>query len=360
MCVRGLNRWNAVVGLFAICGLCGCVESRGSRDALAYLDTYPASAVSPLDPTIAKSFAARSEGDPDFSKMPAPELRASFDKLMAGTPKLNEPVANMVNRKLRVGAEWSIPVRIYHPAGSGPFPILMYFHGGGWVVGTLDGYDDLCRSLCHRAGAVVVSVDYRLAPEHKYPAAAEDCYAATAWAAGHADEINGDAKRLVVMGDSAGGNLTAVVALMARDRNGPAIAAQVPIYPVTNCDYETASYHFFDSGFGLTRGMMRYFWDAYVRDAADATQPYASPLKASNLANLPPTVMITAQYDVLRDEGEAYAARLQRAGNRVRCTQYLGMTHGFINGGALYAEADRAITQVSDAVRLAGTSGAKP
>ncbi len=353
-----LIRLFGVIGYVAVCAAAGCAESRGSRDALAFIDTYPATAVSPLNPKIAKRMEGRSGGGADFTKMPAPEMRVSFDKLMAGTPKLNEPVANTVNRKLSIGAEWSIPVRTYNPTGTGPFPILMYFHGGGWVVGSLDGYDDLCRSLCHRAGAVVVSVDYRLAPEHKYPAAAEDCYSATAWCAAHAGEIGGDAKRLVVMGDSAGGNLAAVVALMARDRNGPAIAEQVPIYPATSCGYEMASYHFFDSGYGLSRGMMRYFWDAYLRDPADATQPYAAPLQASNLANLPPTLMITAQYDLLRDEGEAYAARLQRAGNQVRCTQYLGMTHGFINGGAIYPEADQAISQVSKAVRLAGTSGA--
>jgi len=357
--MTSLIRWLGIVGIAAIWAAAGCAEPHGSRDALAYLDTYPATAVSPLDPKIAKQLEGRRAGGPDFTNMPAPELRASFNKLMAGTPKLNEPVARIDNRDIP-GPSSSIPVRIYTPQGNSPFPILAYYHGGGWVVGTLDGYDDLCRSLCHRSGAVVISVDYRLAPEHKYPAAAEDCYAATAWAAAHAGEIGGDAKRLVVMGDSAGGNLSAVVALMARDRGGPAIAAQVPIYPVTNCDYDTASYHFFDSGYGLTRGMMRYFWDAYLREPSDAAQPYASPLKAESVSGLPPTLMITAQYDVLRDEGQAYAARLRQAGNRVRCTEYLGMTHGFINGGAIYPEANRAISQAAEAVKRPGTIDTMP
>jgi len=208
-------------------------------------------------------------------------------------------------------------------------PTIVFFHGGGWVVGSLKSHDAVCRRLANAMEAIVISIDYRLAPEAKYPSAAEDCYAATVWASKFIENFGGDPARLIVCGDSAGGNLAAVVALMARDRGGPAIAAQVLLYPITDHNYDTASYRENGSGYFMTTETMKWFWNHYLTTPEQGSEPYASPLRAE-LAGLPPAIVLTAQYDPLRDEGNAYADKLKQAGVAVRRIACLGQVHGFL------------------------------
>ena len=223
-----------------------------------------------------------------------------------------------------------VPVRIYRPEGDGPHPVAMMFHGGGWVIGDLTTADGQSREVCRGANALVVSVDYRLAPEHRFPAAAEDCYAATVWARDHAAAHGGDASRLALVGDSAGGNLAAVVAQMARDRKGPPVAFQLLVYPVTDgVNFGTASYHENSEGYLLTAESMHWFWNHYAPDVEQRRNPYASPLLADDLSGLPPALVMTAEYDPLRDEGEAYANKLAEAGVAVELVRYDGFIHGF-------------------------------
>ena len=244
-----------------------------------------------------------------------------------------------------------MPVRIYIPEGSGPFPILMWYHGGGWVIGDLESADGPSRHLCVGADCVVVSVDYRLAPETKFPGPAEDCYAATQWVMNNAAAINGDPARVAVGGDSAGGNLAAAVSLMARDRNGPAISFQLLVYPVTERNFSTASYHDNATGYSLTQAGMRWFWDQYLADDADAANPYAAPAQAANLSGLPPALVITAEFDPLRDEGEAYAVLLRNAGVPTQATRYDGMIHGFFAMPAVLDQGRRAVNEATSALK---------
>ena len=235
-----------------------------------------------------------------------------------------------------------VPVRVYRPAGDGPFPVAMMFHGGGWVIGDLATADCQSREICRGANVLVVSVDYRLAPENRFPAAAEDCYAATVWAVAHAADYDGDATRLAVVGDSAGGNLAAVVAQMARDKHGPRIAFQLLVYPVTDgVSFDTASYRDNAEGYLLTTDSMHWFWNHYAPDVEQRRDPYASPLLAGDFANLPPALVMTAEYDPLRDEGEAYAQRLLAAGVHAELVRYDGFIHGFF-GQTRTIEAARA------------------
>jgi acetyl esterase len=244
-----------------------------------------------------------------------------------------------------------MPTRIYTPYGTGPFPVLVYFHGGGWVIGNLEAYDATCRALTKAAGCIVIAMEYRLAPEHTFPAAPEDCYAATCWVAANAAAIGGDPRRIAIGGDSAGGNLTAVVAQMARDRGGPALVYQLLVYPVTNYDYDTASYRENADGYLLTRDAMVWFWNHYLRSAADGDHPLASPLRASDLRGLPPAMVLTAEFDPLRDEGEAYARRLQEAGVPVTLKRYTGMIHGFFSLGTVLDQGKQAMADAAAALR---------
>ncbi len=268
-------------------------------------------------------------------------------------------VAAVENRNIP-GPDGDVPVRIYTPEGSGPFPILVWFHGGGWVIGDLDSADPSARNLCQGAGCVVVSVDYRLAPETKFPGPAEDCYAATVWAAANAGSIGGDAARIAVGGDSAGGNLAAAVSLMAADRNGPDIVHQLLVYPVTDRNYQTVSYVDNAEGYMLARDAMRWYWDAYLADSADATNPYAAPMQADSVAGQPSALVITAEYDPLRDEGEAYGRRLQEAGVEATVTRYDGMIHGFFGMVGVMDKSGQAVDQASAALRAAFAGAAVP
>ncbi|HEV2922016.1 MAG TPA: alpha/beta hydrolase, partial [Actinomycetota bacterium] len=239
-------------------------------------------------------------GRPPLHRQSVSQARAFH---VADAPALNGPPAAVaaVADQTVPGPAGPLPVRVYTPEGSPPFPIVVFFHGGGWVVGTLDTYDPLCRALAAATPAVVVSVDYRLAPEHRWPAAVEDAYAATLWASHNAAALGGAQHRLAVAGDSAGGNLAAVVALGARDLGGPAIAFQLLVYPVLDAAADTASWREYADGFYLTADGMRWYWDHYL-GGADGLAPDASPLRAAFVGGLPPALVIGAEYDILRDE----------------------------------------------------------
>lgn len=305
-----------------------------------------------IDPQAAALLAQiQAMGGPQLHELPVPMAREAMRSLAAFQGE-GEAVSHVADRAIP-GPQGGIPVRIYTPQGRPPFPVLLYFHGGGWVIGDLDTHDPICRSLAKGGGCVVVSVDYRRAPEHKFPAAAEDCYAATVWAARHASEIGADPARLAVAGDSAGGNLAAVVALMARDRGEPRIVFQLLIYPVTDARFDTASYRENGEGYLLTREAMQWFWAHYTRDASDREHPYAAPLRAPQLGGLPPALIITAELDPLRDEGEAYGARLNEAGVAARVSRYDGMPHGFFGMAALLDKAREARDEAVASLRRA-------
>jgi acetyl esterase len=282
----------------------------------------------PVDPQI-KALLDLGAGVPATNTLSVTQARAQYEgriRLMAQPAKVDA-----VREQVIQGPGGDLRLRIYRPQGKGPFPLLAFFHGSGFVLCSLDTHDGMCRNLCAGAGCVVVSVDYRLAPEHKYPAGLDDCVFATHWIADHASELDGDATRLVVGGDSAGGNLAAAAALRLREQGGPPLVGQLLIYPVT--DYHapgTASYRENAEGYGLTRDTMVWFWDHYLADAAQAADPYASPLRAPDLANLPAALVQTAEYDPLRDEGEAYAAKLRAAGTPATLSRWDGMNHGFL------------------------------
>ncbi|GAB3102125.1 alpha/beta hydrolase [Aestuariicella hydrocarbonica] len=233
-----------------------------------------------------------------------------------------------------------IPARIYWPASTElssadtPLPIMVYYHGGGFVVGSVDIFDPLARQLSNVAHAIVISVDYRLAPKYPYPAAVEDGYAALQWAAQHAAELNGDANRIIVAGDSAGGNLAAVTAQKARDENGPAIHAQILYYPATDLtDTHYPSKELFIDGYGLSTSARNAFDTAYLGHVTDKTDPYVSPLYAAHLSSLPPALIVTAGFDPLRDDGQTYAKRLQSEGTVTTLKNYPTMIHGFMSIG---------------------------
>jgi acetyl esterase/lipase len=307
----------------------------------------------PLDPqakAMLEMFAAA--GGPPLEQMEVPAAREMY--LAMRPPTAGDEVAKVEDRRIPGGGPGvEIPVRIYTPkGGDGPFPIVVYFHGGGWVIGDLETHDHWCRALANGAGAVLVAVHYRLAPEARFPAAAEDCYAATRWAAAHASELGGDAARLAIGGDSAGGNLSAAVAQMARDRGGPAIVFQLLLCPVTEYGFDTASYRENADGYLLTKSGMVWFWHHYLADPAkDGSDPRASPMKAQKLGGLPPAHVVTAEYDPLRDEGEAYAARLREAGVPVSAKRYDGQIHNFFTMGHVLAEGVTAAQEIQGVLR---------
>jgi acetyl esterase len=223
---------------------------------------------------------------------------------------------------------------------------MLYFHGGGWVAGNLDSHDPVARNLCAGAGAVVVAVDYRLAPEHRFPAATDDCMCALDWLAHHAGELEGNAARIAVAGDSAGGNLAAVTVLRARDEGGPRLAGQLLIYPVTaHYTRDTRSYSENGRGYLLTREAIEFFWASYLDDPANARNPHTAPLEITDLSGLPPAMVITAEFDPLRDEGEEYGERLQQAGVPTTIRRYDGMIHGFFALTGILDKTDLALDE---------------
>ncbi len=269
--------------------------------------------------------------------------------------KFNEAIFRTKDRRIP-GPGSDIPIRIYTPRELKPgekLPVLLWFHGGGFVIGSIDTHDSACRMLANKADCLVVSVDYRLAPEHKFPAGVEDCQAAMKWTALHAVEFGGDASCMAVGGDSAGGNLAAVMAILARDAAHPKLVFQLLIYPCVAPEPETGSHHKFKEGYILSRNSITWFYKQYLRSGKDVNDFRFAPLMHDDLSALPPTLIIVAGYDPLRDEGIEYAKKLIEAGNRVRLSNYEGMVHGFyLMGGALDA-AKRAVAESADALREA-------
>jgi acetyl esterase len=250
-----------------------------------------------------------------------------------------------------------MPVRLYSPSSSAP-GLVVYYHGGGWVFGSLDGWDASVRALAVASGCDVLSVDYRLAPEHVFPAAADDAYDALVWSASTSGPAQG--RPIVVAGDSAGGNLAAVAALRARDFGGPPVVLQVLVYPVVDCDLDRRSYREYDGDeFILNRRDMTWFWDHYAPDAATRVNPYASPLRASSLSGLPPAYLVTAEHDPLRDEGFAYADRLRAARVPVEHRHFGSQIHAFFTFTGVLDDADRAVNEVGAAIRSAVDAGDK-
>jgi acetyl esterase len=275
---------------------------------------------------------------------------------LEGVPVVCGPARPMarVEEMAIPGPAGEIPARLYVALGAPqpPQPLLIYYHGGGWVIGDLETHDGLCRFLAEHSGCRVLSVDYRLAPEHPFPAPGEDCFAAFAWAAEHADELGADPARIAVAGDSAGGNMAAVVCLMARDGGGARPAMQLLLYPVTDAVGGQASRETFAKGFLLTRNDMEWFEAHYLPDGAEADDPRVSIMRAADVSDLPPAYVVTAGFDPLRDEGEVYATRMREAGVQVALRRQSSLIHGFANLTAICASARAAMFEVTGALRM--------
>lgn len=264
---------------------------------------------------------------PATHTLPVEVVRANMIAVRALMPP-PPAVGHVADRKVP-GPRGDIPVRLYTPFGIGPFPLTIYFHGGGFVLGNLDSHDAACRHLCLNSNSIVMAVDYRLAPEHPFPAAPDDCYAATLWAGQHAAEIGADGKRFAVSGDSAGGNLAAVVSLRVRDEGGPKLCGQLLNCPVTDYDMERPSYVANADGYFLTRDTMKWFDNHYLKRPEDRQHPHAAPIRAKDFSRLPPAYVLTAKYDPLCDEGEEFADKLAASGVPVVKKRYSNMIHAF-------------------------------
>ena len=308
----------------------------------------------PVDPQVAAVLEKiRIAGNPEYWQMTPAQAREWHNRKAGLLDIKPEPVHSVEDRVVR-GIEADVPVRIYTPrAHDGPLPILVWLHGGGHVVGSLQSYDALCRKLALSADCIVVSVAYRLAPEHRFPAGVVDSFAALKWAARHARELGGDPSRIAVGGDSAGGNLAAVCAILARDAGGPALAFQLLVYPRTAPDEESRSHHELAEGYMLTRKVILWFHEHYRASDADRSDFRYAPLIAKNLACLPPALVIVGEYDPLRDDGIAYANRLRESGNAVELADYAGMVHPFFSMGGAIDAGRRAMVQATDALRNA-------
>lgn len=281
----------------------------------------------PLDPHSQGLLEAlKEQGLKSFEQMSVAEARGAVETFV-GLQAEPQEVKQVVERTVE-GDGGQLQVRIYIPDLAEPLPVLVYYHGGGWVGGSLAVVDEPCRALANRSGVIVVAATYRLAPEAPFPAAANDAYAVLSWASTHAEEFGGDAARLGVIGDSAGGNLAAVVSLMARDRGTPTVKAQILTYPVIERAGDFASLEENREGYLLTTAGIAWFWEQYLDNDEDATNPYASPIKAETLAGLPPALVMTAEFDPIRDEGEAYGKALEEAGVPVTVQRFNGLIHG--------------------------------
>jgi acetyl esterase len=290
-----------------------------------------------------------STGAPPIEQLPLAEARAvRAEMIEAGGPE--QAVAEVQNRSVP-GPAGPIAVRVYRPAKTETLPVLIFFHGGGFVICNLDTHDRQCRALANASGCAVISVDYRLAPEHKYPAAVDDAYAATRYIAEHAAEFGVDPNRMAVGGDSAGGNLATVVSLLARDRGGPRLKFQLLIYPVVDFYDESPSMQQYSEGHFLTRAGMDWFTESYLPSREAGLEPSASPMNAKDFRGLPPAMIITAECDPLRDQGEAYARKLQAAGVPVELKRYEGMIHPFFQFAAVLDTANVAIKDAASALR---------
>jgi acetyl esterase len=290
-------------------------------------------------------------GGPQLHELPPAEARNVARLLIEFGAPVQE-LARIENRTIP-GPAQPIPVRVYTPAAGEQRPALVYFHGGGWVICDLDTHDRECRALANLSGCTLISVDYRLAPEHPFPAAVEDAYAATRYVADHAAEFQVDPRRIAVGGDSAGGNLAAVVALMARDQGAPRLAFQLLVYPVVDFNDSSPSMGEFAEGYFLTRALGDYFFGHYIPRVQDRLSVQASPLYAADLSGLPPALVITAECDMLRDQGEAYARKLRDAGVAVTAKRYDGVFHPFFQLGGVIDAARTAHADCAAALRAA-------
>lgn len=305
-----------------------------------------------LDPQ-AKAFIDAFNATP---KIPLPELGAAAARVAyAERPQhLAAPFIDLfrVQDHQLTYDGLSVPSRIYTPIESdNTLPVFLFYHGGGMVIGTLDGYDTLCRQIARQAGCIVISVDYRLAPENKFPAAVEDAYAALVWIINHAPTINGDPKNIVIGGDSAGGNLAAVTALLARDNQLPVLKGQVLIYPVTASYADSASHYQFAKGYFLERETVLWFHKCYLRDDNDRHDFRYAPLAAKDFSHLPPALVMVAGFDTLRDEGISYAEKLRAGGCDTQLKEYTGMYHGFLSLAGVIDEGQRAISDIAQALK---------
>ncbi|MBS7701924.1 alpha/beta hydrolase [Chelatococcus asaccharovorans] len=295
-----------------------------------------------------------------LARLPAPEpasleaIRAETDRVLLtlqGAPEAVDRIEDLAADDPASNA--AVPIRAYWPAGSArgqALPALVFAHAGGWCLVSLETYDTPCRALANATGCVVFSVDYRLAPEHPYPAPLEDFYRALVWVADHAEALGIDAGRIAVAGDSAGANLAAGAALLARDRRGPSIAHQLLIYPPVDTDLGTASYEAFGDGYYLTRETMRFCWEAYLGEGLASPPVYAAPLRA-DLSNLPPSTVMVNEYDPLRSEGEAYARKLAESGVPTRLILLEGMVHGCIHMAGVAPAAGGLFVRAGEAIR---------
>jgi len=282
--------------------------------------------------------------------MPAvEELRAAAEQAPLRFGGAPEPIESIADASVR-GVQGSIPVRVYRPRADTPSPVMLYAHGGGWVTGSLDSHDRLCRILANRLAAVVVAVDYRRAPEHLYPAALDDMESAWHWAQVHAAELGGDGKRFAAAGDSSGGNLVAALTLRLRAQGALQPQLQLLLYPALDASCSRRAYREFASGFNLTATQMQWYWNTY-RGAAFVDAPELSPLASADLRALPAAVVAVAGYDVLRDDGVEYAQRLEDAGVPIRLIRCEGMIHGFLRWTGSVPAALRCIAEITDSAR---------
>ena len=288
---------------------------------------------------------------PSENNLSSEQIRQAYLKLrsLAGSP---EDIDKVEEIKLP-GATGSIPVRIYTPKVGKTLPILVYFHGGRYISGDLDTHDAPLRALANRSECIIVSVGYRLAPEYKFPGAVDDSYSVTKWIADHASDIGGDPTRIAVSGDSAGGGIAAAVTLIAREKNSPALAYQILIYPMLDATISSKSYKSFATGYLMTAEMLISGYTKYLPENVDPKNPYISPLWSKDLKNLPPAYVLTAEFDPLRDEGEAYAKRLKEAGVPVILKRYEGMIHGFFQFGGVLDVGRKSIDETASALREA-------
>jgi acetyl esterase/lipase len=309
----------------------------------------------PLDPLV-KAFLDQMalQPTPKMWELPPALAREAMDAMMQLVGPKDVPIGKVLNRAIPA-EHGEIPIRVYSPvaAGAEPMPTMVFFHGGGWVIGNLDTHDGLCRILANESRCRIVAVDYRLSPEHKFPAAVEDAFAAVVWIEANASNIGVDANRLAVGGDSAGGALAIAVTQMAKEKGGPKLAFQMLLFPVTQIGEQTGSLREFGEGYFLEAATLNWFYGHYLADGADKNDPRVSPLKAADLSGLPPAYVMVAGFDPLHDEGVAYAEKLRGAGVAVTLDDYPDLVHDFILMQTVLPQAQEALAVAAKALCVA-------
>ena len=310
----------------------------------------------PVNPRIQYILDQMNETMPAFTMdQITPEVMRGTNSAQFAAMQQKEPVENVEDRTIPLAGR-DIPIRVYTPAGEAPFPALVFYHGGGWVIGSIETHDAVCREIANLASCKVISVEYRLAPEHKFPAAVEDAYESLEWISSHAAELGIDPERIAVGGDSAGGNLATVACLIANERGGPHVVHQLLFYPSTGPAMDTPSASENAEGYLLTKDMMIWFQSHYLANEEDQEHPYLSPILSDKLEGLPPATILTAQYDPLRDIGIAYAEKLKSHGVEVFHKNYDDLIHGFANFTAYVPEARQAVGDGAEELKKALTS----